>query len=68
MKIGHISILRNNNERKIKPISRTSANLSDSEHRRREMREAEELYRREISRGSKLRLYNAKGILIEEAE
>ncbi len=68
MQIGHITIVNSGVERKVEAIERSDTNMQDSEHRRRSMRQAEETFRRQISRGSKLRLYDRKGVLLEEAE
>ena len=68
MQIGHITIVNRSSERRVEAIERSGTHMQDSEQRRRSMRQAEVTFQRQISRGSKLRLYNRNGVLLEEAE
>ena len=69
MKIGYINIVSPyGKERKVESIERGDGNLSDHKQRAQALRIQEIKLQREISKGSRLRLYNAKGQLEMESE
>ena len=69
MRIGYINIvLPGGAERKIKSIERGDGDMSDVHRKDQALRIEELKFRKEISEGSRLRLYNSKGRLEIESE
>ena len=69
MTIGYINIvLPGTAERKVKSIERGDGDMSDAHRKDQALRIEEIKFRKEISQGGRLRLYNAQGRLEIESE
>ena len=69
MRTGYINIvLPGGAERKVKSIERGAGDMSDAHRKDQALRIEEIKFQKEISQGSRLRLYNAQGRLEIESE